>query len=49
MHDITDNVDFGVCARCVRVGIKESETVCPDCGYYLGTSRSTTCNCTLHV
>lgn len=36
LHDITDNTEFGVCARCVRACIKETETICPDCGYYLG-------------
>ena len=36
LHDITDNTDFGICARCLRLGIKETEVVCPDCGYDVG-------------
>lgn len=41
MHDITDNTEFGICARCVRVGILETESNCPGCGYYLGTNTHT--------
>ena len=40
LHDITDNTEFGVCARCLRPAIKEDQTHCPDCSHYLGPGSS---------
>ena len=40
MYDITDNTDYGICARCLAEGLKESATVCPKCGYDLGPASS---------
>ena len=39
MYDITDNTDFGICARCQAEGVRETAITCPNCGYKLGTLR----------
>ncbi len=36
LYDITDNTNYGVCARCLTDGLSEAITICTKCGYDLG-------------
>lgn len=40
MYDITDDPDFGKCARCEYMNISECIATCPRCGYDLGPTNS---------
>ena len=40
MFDITDEPDFGICARFETPNLSETIATCPKCGYDLGVTNT---------